>query len=274
MFKRPWLQIAPIALMFLLSLVGMVVFFPGCGSQPTPTQAPSGITATAGKGGSVRILVFSKTGGFRHASIKDGIAAITKLADEHHITADFTEDASLFTDSNLAHYKAVVFLLTTGTNILNDDQKAAFERYIRAGGGYAGLHSATDTEYKWTWYGQLVGAYFKSHPSIQQATIHVVDHNHPSTSMLPANWIRTDEWYNFATNPRSNVHVLMTMDESTYKGGIMGSDHPIAWYHEFDGGRAWYSALGHTSESYTEPLFVAHLWGGIAYAAGIQTAQG
>jgi len=171
---------------------------------------------------------------------------------------------------NLARYDAVVFLLTTGT-ILDDNQKAAFERYIRSGGGYVGVHSASDTEYDWSWYGGLVGAYFDrihGHSKIVKATIHVTDRTHPSTMMLPAIWVRTDEWYNFATNPRGKVNVLMTLDEKSYKGGTMGADHPIAWYHEYDGGRAWYTALGHTSESYYEPLFLAHLWGGIVYAAG------
>src|SRR5437667_8230708 len=134
-----------------------------------------------------------------------------------------------------------------------------------------GVHSASDTEYAWSWYGGLVGAYLDrihGHSRIMQATIHVTDRTHPSTMMLPAVWTRTDEWYNFATNPRGRVNVLMTIDERTYKGGAMGVDHPIAWYHKYDGGRAWYTALGHTSESYYEPLFLAHLWGGIIYAAG------
>lgn len=215
----------------------------------------------------LRLLVFSKTGGFRHASIKDGITAIKKLAAEKGVAVDFTEDASLFTDANLAHYNAVVFLLTSG-DILDNAQKAAFERYIRGGGGYAGVHSAADTEHQWSWYGELVGAYFRSHPHIQPATVDVIDRHNPSTSMLPQHWMRTDEWYNFATNPRNSVHVLMTVDEKTYQGGTMGAFHPIAWYHAYDGGRAWYTALGHTSESYSEPLFLQHLWGGIMYAAG------
>jgi uncharacterized protein len=219
----------------------------------------------------LRLLVFSKTGGFRHASIPDAIAALRKLAAGQNVAADFTEDASVFTTANLSRYNAVVFLLTTG-EILNASQQAAFEQYIRQGGGYAGVHSATDTEYSWPWYGQLVGAYFDrvhGHSRVVQATVHVIDPSHLSTSMLPATWIRTDEWYNFASNPRDRVHVLLTVDEKTYHGGVMGAFHPIAWYHFFDGGRSWYTAMGHTSESYQEPLFLAHLWGGILYAAGV-----
>lgn len=240
----------------------------GCNGLPTSTNGSGSPTTT--RPCTRRLLVFSKTGGFRHASIKDGKLALQKLAAEHNFVVDFTEDATAFTDTNLARYDAVVFLLTTG-KILEDSQQAAFERYIRAGGGYVGVHSASDTEYDWPWYGGLVGAYFDrihGHSKVVQATIHVTDRTHPSTVMLPALWVRTDEWYNFASNPRGKVNVLMTIDESTYKGGVMGADHPIAWYHNYDGGRAWYTALGHTSESYYEPLFLAHLWGGIMYAVG------
>ena len=216
------------------------------------------------------ILVFSKTAEFRHDSIPAAQAALRQLAAEHGWRADFTEDATVFTYERLARYDAVIFLLTTG-DVLNARQEAAFERYIHAGGGFAGVHSASDTEYGWDWYGGLVGAHNNQqskHSSVVSATIQVGDHAHPSTAGLPDRWARTDEWYNFATNPRPQVHVLMTVDESTYTGGTMGADHPIAWYHEYDGGRAWYTALGHTAESYREPLFLGHLWGGVEYAAG------
>ena len=219
----------------------------------------------------LRLLVFSKTGAFRHASIPAAITALRVLAASQGVAVDFTEDASAFTDTNLSRYDAVVFLLTTG-EILDASEQAAFESYIQHGGGYAGVHSASDTEYSWPWYGQLVGAYFDrvhGHSRVVQATVHVVDRRHLSTRMLPVTWVRTDEWYNFASNPRGSVHVLLTVDERTYQGGVMGEDHPIAWYHSFDGGRAWYTAMGHTSESYQEPLFLAHLWGGILYAARV-----
>src|SRR5216683_6665126 len=214
------------------------------------------------------VLVFSKTSAFRHDSIPDGIAAIQTLGAENGFAVDSTEDAARFTDAELARYKVVVFLCTTG-DILDTDQKAAFERYIRSGGGFVGIHSASDTEYQWAWYGRLVGAYFASHPQIQLAAIRIEDPGHPSTIGLPATWQRTDEWYNFRSNPRSAVHVLATLDESTYSGGKMGTDHPIAWCHAIDGGRSWYTAMGHTIESYAEPLFRLHLLGGIESAAGV-----
>jgi type 1 glutamine amidotransferase len=214
------------------------------------------------------VLVFTETAGFRHGSIPDAIAAVQQLGAQNGFDVAQTEDPGAFTDANLSQYQAVIFLLTTG-DVLDADQQAAFERYIEAGNGWVGVHSAADTGYDWPWYGQLMGAYFQDHPDIQTATIHVAGHDHPSTLGLPDDWVRTDEWYNFQTNPRDNgVTVLATLDESTYMGGTMGDDHPIMWYHEFDGGRAWYTAGGHTSESYYEPLFVQSLLGGIEYAMG------
>jgi cytochrome c len=216
-----------------------------------------------------RVLVFTKTAGFRHGSIPAALRALRELGAQNGFTVDATEDARAFTDANLARYAVVAFVLTTG-DVLDEARQAAFERYIRAGHGFVGVHSAADTEYGWAWYGRLVGAYFRSHPAIQTASLDV-DRRHISTAGLPARWSRRDEWYNFATNPRAAVRVLATLDESTYAAGdgAMGRDHPIAWAHDFEGGRAWYTGGGHTDESYSEPLFRAHLLGGIRYAAGV-----
>jgi type 1 glutamine amidotransferase len=214
-----------------------------------------------------RVLVFSRTSGFRHDSIPDAIAALGALGAAHGFGVDATEDPARFDDGGLAPYRAVVFLLTTG-DVLDDRQQAAFERYIRAGRGYVGVHSASDTQYGWPWYGGLVGAYFRGHPAIQPAAILVEDRDHPSTAALPERWLRTDEWYDFQTNPRGAVQVLARLDEASYGGGQMGADHPIAWYQPYDGGRAWYTAGGHTRASYQELAFLQHLLGGIQYAAG------
>lgn len=214
-----------------------------------------------------KVLVFSKTAGFRHDSIPAGIEAIKAMSSANHFSADATEDAAAFTEENLAQYAAVVFLSTTG-DVLDPAQKAAFEKYIQAGGGYVGIHSASDTEYDWPWYGELVGAYFKDHPEPQSANVIVADAAHPSTSALPGVWTRTDEWYNFRDNPRSKVHVLATLDENSYKGGNMGFDHPTAWCQSYDGGRAWYTGGGHSVESFSEPAFLQHVLGGIQWAAG------
>ena len=217
-----------------------------------------------------RVLAFTKTAGFRHASIPAALQALRELALQNGFTVDATEDSGAFTDANLARYAVVAFVLTTG-DVLDDEHQAAFQRYIRGGHGFVGVHSAADTEHDWPWYGRLVGAFFKSHPAIQPATLVVADPRDLSTAGLPRRWVRTDEWYNFAANPRPAVRVLATLDETTYSpgDGAMGRDHPIAWAHEFDGGRAWYTGGGHTEQSYSEPLFRAHLLGGIWYAAGL-----
>lgn len=210
-----------------------------------------------------KMLIFTKTEGYRHASIPDGVEAIRQLAADNNRAADHTEDASIFTSDSLDAYQAIIFLNTTG-NILNEDQQAAFKSYIQQGGGFVGIHAATDTEYEWPWYGEMVGAYFDSHPQIQQARLEVIDRNHPSTRSLPEEWIRTDEWYNFMDiNPAINV--LINLDESSYEGGENGENHPAAWYHEFEGGRVFYTAGGHTSESYSSKQFLNHVWGGISY---------
>ncbi|MEU7825601.1 ThuA domain-containing protein [Catellatospora sp. NPDC049133] len=215
------------------------------------------------------VLVFSKTAGFRHDSIPTGVTAIRNLGTANGFTVDATEDATAFNDTNLARYAAVVFLSTTG-DVLDGTQQAAFERYIRAGGGFAGVHAASDTEYGWAWYGSLVGAYFSSHPAEQTATVKVEDPAHPSTAGLPPLWSRFDEWYSFQTNPRTNAHVLASLDERSYAPGssAMGADHPVAWCKPYDGGRSWYTALGHTAAAYSDTNFLNHLLGGIRTAAG------
>jgi len=227
-------------------------------------------TAGAQAADQTRVLVFSETAAFRHGSIPTGRAAIQQLGQENDFLVDATEDSAQFTDANLAQYDAVVWLSTTG-DVLNDEQQGAFERYIQGGGGYVGIHSASDTEYDWPWYGDLVGAYFRNHPANQTADLVVADGAHPSTASLPTVWPRFDEWYNFQSNPRGNVHVLLTIDEQSYNAGsgAMGTDHPMAWCHAYDGGRAWYTALGHTNQSFGEPLFREHLLGGIRWAAGL-----
>jgi type 1 glutamine amidotransferase len=211
--------------------------------------------------------VFSRTEGFRHDSIPAGIAAIRQQGSLRGFSVDASEDAAAFTDESLARYKAVVFLSTTG-DVLDAPQQAAFERFVRRGGGFVGVHSAADTEYDWPFYGALVGAYFLNHPAIQSATVQIADASHPTTASLPRAWVRRDEWYNFRQNPRSRVTVLATLDEGTYSGGTMAPDHPIVWSHIHEGGRAWYTAGGHTVESFAEPLFVEHLGKAVLWAAG------
>jgi type 1 glutamine amidotransferase len=220
------------------------------------------------------ILIFSKTTGFRHDSIEAATTAIrdivassgtvssdTVSSEYGGITADATEDAGAFTDDNLTKYDALAFLSTTG-ELFDDTQRSALERFVRAGGGFAGIHAASNGEPEWPFFGDLIGARFDGHPEIQQATISVADSGHPATAHLSRPWVWTDEWYNFTTQPRGNV--LLTVDEATYTGGTMGTPHPIAWSHEVDAGRCFYTSLGHAAEYYDDPAFRAHLLGGIA----------
>jgi type 1 glutamine amidotransferase len=215
-----------------------------------------------------KVLIFSLTKGYHHASIADGIQAIIKIGETDNFTVDTTTNPALFTDGNLKQYKAIIFLSPTGDNLFTPDQQKAFVNYIHKGGGFAGIHAATDCLYDWDWYGKLVGAYFTKHPKIQPATLNVIDHKHLSTKQLPDKWQHTDEWYNFK-QVSPDIRVLIKIDESSYTGGDMNGDHPMAWYQKFEGGRVFYTALGHTKEDYTtDQLFLQHLTGGINYALG------
>ncbi|WP_218135895.1 ThuA domain-containing protein [Nonomuraea jiangxiensis] len=236
-------------------------------------MAPVSAEAATAAEPAFKVLVFSKTTGFRHDSIPEGIAAVQKLGQDNNFAVDTTEDSALFTDQNLAQYQAVVFMSTTGDPLGTQEQKDAFQRYIQRGGGFVGVHAAADSGYNWAWYGKLVGAYFKQHPAIQQATVKVEDPAHPSTKDLPTSWVRTDEWYDYQANPRGTVHVLTSMDEKSYTGATMGADHPNTWCQDFDGGRSWYTGLGHRKENYSEPNFLKLLLGGIQTAAGAVKAD-
>jgi type 1 glutamine amidotransferase len=215
-----------------------------------------------------RILVFSKTAGYHHASIPHARAVIAALGAANGFAVDETTDAGAIAAPNLARYAAVVFLSTTG-NVLDAAQQRALEGYVEGGGGWVGIHAAADSEYGWPWYGGLVGAWFTHHPpGVHPASLDVEDRDQPSTRELPAVWQRSDEWYDFRGDPRGAVHVLVSLDERSYSGGRMGFDHPWSWCHLYAGGRAWYTAGGHRSSAYDEPLFRAQLLGGILWAAG------
>lgn len=263
-----------LAPLLFAALTAVPFFTPSAFAQAEPASQPSHITDPGLKDTiakkpprTPRVLVFSKTAGFRHGSIAAGVAAMAELGVEHGFRTTHTEDAAIFTDEGLARFDVIVFLNTTG-DILNDDQQEAMQRFVRAGNGFFGIHSATDTEYDWAWYTGLVGAQFRRHPAVQPAEIDVIDREHPSTAHLPARWPRTDEWYDFRARPPATVRILMNLDESTYNGGQMGDPHPIAWCRAYDGGRAIYTAGGHTNQSFAEPDFRAHLAGAVRWAAG------
>ncbi len=223
--------------------------------------------------GKLKVLVFSKTEGFRHESIPAGIKMFKEFGNTHEFEIEATENANAFTDKNLQNYKVVVFLNTTG-DVLNNEQQYEFRRFIQAGGGFLGIHAAADTEYSWPWYGQLVGGYFNGHPNnpnVRDASIDKTENAHSSTAHLPDRWDRTDEWYNYKSlNP--NMTVVLNLDESSYEGGTNGASHPIAWYHEIEGGRSYYSGGGHTDESYTDANFVQHILSALEWTMGDKKA--
>lgn len=258
---------------------GSVPLQPGEGGGAAGSGEPGSSGGSSMEGGGAtaeppaleNVLVFSRTTGYRHEAIPASIEAIRQLGMENGFAVTATEDPAMFTDATLAGFDVVVFSSTTG-DVLDGEQQAALERFVQAGHGWVGIHSASDTEYDWAWYGQLVGAYFLSHPpGMPVAQLDVEATDHAATAHLPARLEMTDEWYNFRTNPRAEVNVLLRIDESTYAPGegAMGTDHPMAWYHEFDGGRAFYTALGHAIAQYSDPRFTQHILGGIRWAAGV-----
>lgn len=265
-------------------LLAALLILSGCGqgkSESASAQASAETTMSAGQNQGIadaKILVFTKTAGWRHDSIPAGIAAFEKLAKENQFTVTTTEDAALFTDAELSQFNAIVFLNTT-LNVLDENQELAMERYIQAGGGFVGIHAAADTEWEgdWFWYRNLVGAVFKNHPNtpsnVQQATVNITDKNHLSTAKLPDSISLADEWYNYR-DMYEFINVVAKVDESTYQGGEHNHDHPISWYHDYDGGRAFYTGLGHTNEVFSNPEFLQHLLGGMTYAVGLNHRTG
>lgn len=213
------------------------------------------------------VLIFTKTTGFRHKSIPKGVETVTRLLDSVGVKSMHSEDANLFQPDSLRRFDAVIFLSTTG-DLFDASQKDALQKFVQSGKGYVGIHAASDTEYNWPWYGGLVGGYFASHPKVQDAEIQVLNHDHPSTKHLPKVWFHRDEWYDFK-DVKPGLNILMNLDEQSYEGGKMGKFHPIAWFQEYDGGRSFYTGLGHTEESFDSLLFQKHIVGGINYVLGI-----
>jgi hypothetical protein len=210
------------------------------------------------------VLIFTRTTAYRHASIPAGATALTRIATSLGLTAQATEAPDVFREPTLARCAAVVFLSTSG-DVLDPPGRAALEGYVNEGGAFLGIHSAACTEYDWPFFGELIGARFARHPAFQRAVLGVEDSGHPATAHLPKQWELTDEWYDFRANPRGGVHVLTSVDENTYMDGRMGADHPIAWYHRVGRGRSFYTALGHASKAFDDPLFLGHLQGALSW---------
>jgi type 1 glutamine amidotransferase len=222
-----------------------------------------------------KVLLFTKTDGFHHKAINEGVDAMRDMAEKHHFLVDWHEDSSVFNDKNLEQYQVIVFLLTTG-DILNEEQQGAMERFIRAGKGFVGIHSASDTEYDWDWYTKMVGRTFHIHPVIQTAQMEVLDGNFPGMERMPPRFWWTDEFYEFGAERIDGLNYILAIDESTYDpeadwdrvaGDGMGDFHPMAWYHGYEGGRAFYTALGHVPATYSDRLFLEHVYGGLYWAA-------
>ncbi len=221
-----------------------------------------------------KALLFTKTDGFHHESIHEGVTAIKMLASRNNFTVDWQENASVFNNKDLESYSVIIFLNTTG-NILTDEQQAAFEKFIKSGKGFVGIHSASDTEYDWAWYTKMVGMMFKIHPQQQTAYLKLEDANFPGMERFPKKFLWTDEWYEFSDKKADDLHFLVSVDEKTYnpyakwgekEGKGMGF-HPISWYHNYDGGRSFYTALGHIPLTYSDQTFLDHIYGGIYWAA-------
>jgi len=222
-----------------------------------------------------RALLFTKTAGWHHKSINAGVTAIEELADRHFFSVEWHEDATRINEENLKNFDVIIFLNTTG-DILNATQQKAMEKFIQSGKGFVGIHSASDTEHDWEWYTQLVGRMFVIHPVIQTGQLTVLDPSFPGMERIPKRLWWTDEWYELGEEKIGDLQYLLTVDENTFdpnvdwgriKGTGMGEFHPIAWYHKFDGGRSFYTSLGHMPAKYSDPLFLEHLYGGIFWAA-------
>jgi type 1 glutamine amidotransferase len=233
-------------------------------------------TATGAVAAQFKALLITKTDGWHHDSLVAAVPAMQALAKLHDFDLVWPNNmADVMTDKGLAGFHVIIFLLTTG-NVLNDEQQAAMERFVQSGKGFVAIHTGTDTEYDWPWYAAMMGTTFHIHPAVQTATVVVQDPNFPGMDQFAPRSLRTEEWYEFSKPIPDNFKVLLTVDESTYdpranwgakKGEGMGAVHPIAWYHEYDGGRAFQTALGHLPATYSEPIFLHHVYGGIYWAA-------
>ncbi len=228
-----------------------------------------------------RALLVTTTRGWHHESIHAGVLAVQQLGVKHNFQVDLLEDNYGFTDNTLKNYQVVIFLNTTG-DIFNEQEQKVMERFIKSGKGFMGIHSASDTEYDWAWYTQLVGRMFQIHPAIQSARLQVLDASFPGLEGFANNKQWTDEWYEFSPDKVQGLVTVLAVDEKTYNPNVsweanpnrqaisgkgMGVFHPIAWYHNFDGGRSFYTNLGHVPSDFSDPNYLSHIAAGIIWAA-------
>ncbi len=222
-----------------------------------------------------KVLLFTKTTEWHHESILDGVTAMRKLSQKHHFDLEWHEDATRINAENLANFDVIVFLCTTG-QVLDNEQRESLKGFVQSGKGFVGVHSAADTESQWPWYGKLIGRNFIIHPPVQTAPVKVERRDFYGLEGFQDTFLWTDEWYDFGPENVSGLNYLLSINERDYdtksdwgdrKGNGMRGFHPLAWFHEFDGGRSFYTSLGHLPESYRDQRFTEHLYGGIFWAA-------
>jgi len=222
------------------------------------------------------VLVYTKNGeGYVHENIPANVEAIEKLGEKYNFNVDVSDDPAVFTKENIEQYVALIFANSNNEAFDTEEQKSVFQNYIRSGGGFVAIHSACASERKWPWFWKNVGGLFIRHAPFQEFDVKVVDDNHISTAFLPKTWTRPDECY-YVHHINPDIHVLLAADMTTvedkgkaeYPGTTFGDTFPLAWYHEFEGGRQWFTALGHSPEDYSDPLLVNHILGGIVWAVG------
>lgn len=251
----------------LTSCATLLTVLLGCvvQSQASPLAGTKATPAVVAPGGEMpRILLFTRTTGFRHDSIPEAVRAVRELAQARGLEVEHTEDPKQFTATNLKRFRVIAFLNTSGDVLPEREQEQAFEQWLESGGSFLGVHAAADTEFNWPWYGRMIGAYFASHPRIQPAVQVVVDPTHPATAHLPARWLRTDEWYNFRSF-EPDIKVMLRLDTSTYQGSRHGETHASAWCKPVGKGKMFYTAGGHTKETFVEPDFRQHLDGALVW---------
>ena len=212
---------------------------------------------------SYSVLVITETKGWVHDSIESGLKLIQNIGNKNNFNVYHSDNSSVITYKNLKEIKTIIFLNTT-EEILTDVEQKVMESFIRSGKGFVGVHAAADTEYNWQWYGKLVGAYYRNHPEVMNGKILTI--NHKITNHLDSEWEIEDEWYNF-DYVNYDINILLHLDEDSYIGGEHPDYHPITWYHEYDGGRSFYTGLGHTKEVYDDERFIKLLEKGILYAS-------
>lgn len=255
MRKGRWLWLLPLVVIAVAA--GLAIRNRRANRPPEtcPGHEPGTFDSLTVRPARFRLLVVTTTRGYVHRSLPAAVLALHDLGARHGFAVRTSADPAALRDRRLADFAAVVLLQTTG-NFLDRAEASALQRYVRGGGAVIGIHAALDAESDWSWYHRLLGAEFAGHPKIQRATLQ------------PGAWSRTDEWYDYSAPP-AGVEVLLSVDERSYLGGRMGSSHPVTWRHHFDGGRVWYTAMGHTACSYVEPRFLAHLLDGIRWAASV-----